>query len=332
MSTALRSSLLILFVGLLSIPSQSNAEFPAGFPAAMQQNPTPADTALRDLRHQDPQWQVVKPHLPDPSTATEQQLELVGDVLRARRFPEDALDYYKYALQRGGGNEVMLMNKLGVTQLDLRHTAAARAYFQRAVQLKKKDAVAWNNLGAVEYIDGRFATAISDYSRAIKLNKSSAIYHSNLATALFEEKSYKSARQQFKIALQLDPDMAHHDGAGGLTAHLLSPEDHARYCFEMARLYAELGDEANVLHYLTMSSEAGFDVMDEMRSDNALTPLSQRSARHPHSEERTRSSHWPRHHRRRDKQSAAVASRPAQLNPVICRDSDGSRSYSNSHA
>ncbi len=88
--------------------------------------------------------------------------------------------------------------------------------------------MAWNNLGAVEYLDKRFATAISDYNRAIKLNKMSAIYHSNLATAYFEEKNYKRAREQFKIALQIDPDMAHHDGVGGLTAHLLSPEDTMR--------------------------------------------------------------------------------------------------------
>ena len=166
----------------------------------------------------------------------------------------------------------MLMNKLGVTQLDLRHTAAARAYFQGAIRLKQKDAVAWNNLGAVEYIDGRFGTAITDYSRAIKLNKNSAIYHSNLATAYFEQKEYKKAREQFKIAIKIDPEVAHHDGAGGLTAHMVSPEDHARYCFEMARMYAELGDEVSLLHYLTMASEAGFDVMGEMRSDNVMAP------------------------------------------------------------
>jgi len=265
MSLHLRSSGFLLLIGLLSSPPLS-AELPFG----LQQNAPTSDAAMRELRHQDPQWQNVKPHLPDPATATEQQLETVGDVLRARRFPEDALDYYTYALQKGGGNEVELMNKLGVVQLDLRHTAAARAYFERAIRLKKKDAVAWNNLGAVEYIDGRFATSISDYSRAIKLNKTSAIYHSNLATAYFEEKDYKAARQQFKIALRLDPDVAHHDGVGGLTAHMVSPEDHARYCFEMARLYAELGDETNMFHFLTMASEAGFDVMGEMRSDNMM--------------------------------------------------------------
>ena len=264
MSPHLRTTCYLLLFGLLSSPSSVIAESPS---AAQQNAATPE--AMRELRHQDPQWDLVKLHLPDPATATAEQLEMVADVLRARRFPEDALDYYTYALRRGG-NEVMLMNKLGVVQLDLRHTAAARAYFQRAVKLQKKDAVAWNNLGAVEYMDGRFASAISNYNRAIKLNKTSAIYHSNLATAYFEEKKYKDAREQFKIALRLDPDVAHHDGVGGLTAHMISPEDHARYCFEMARLYGELGDEVNLLRYLTMASESGFDVLGEMRSDSAL--------------------------------------------------------------
>jgi tetratricopeptide (TPR) repeat protein len=266
MSPHLRPACFFLLFGLLSAPSPLVAELPAG----LQQNAPNASTeAVRALRHQDPQWESVKLHLPDPATATEEQLETVADVLRARRFPEDALDYYLYALRRGG-NTVMLMNKIGVTQLELRHTGAARTYFQRAIQMQKKDPVAWNNLGAVEYMDGRFSNSISDYSRAIKLDKRSAIYHSNLATALFEEKRYKDARAHFKIALQLDPEVAHHDGTGGLTAHMLSPEDHARYCFEMARLYAELGDETNMLHYLTIASEGGFDVLSEMRSDTTL--------------------------------------------------------------
>jgi tetratricopeptide (TPR) repeat protein len=266
MSPHLRPACFFLLFGLLSAPSPLVAELPAG----LQQNAPNTNTeAVRALRHQDPQWESVKLHLPDPATATEEQLETVADVLRARRFPEDALDYYLYALRRGGSN-VMLLNKIGVTQLELRHTGAARTYFQRAIQLQKKDPVAWNNLGAVEYMDGRFSSSISDYNRAIKLDKRSAIYHSNLATALFEEKRYKDARAQFKIALQLDPEVAHHDGTGGLTAHMLSPEDHARYCFEMARLYAELGDETNMLHYLTIASEGGFDVLGEMRSDTTL--------------------------------------------------------------
>src|SRR5437899_10601030 len=151
MSPHLRPASLFLLFGLLSAPSPLIAELAAG----LQQNAPNTSTSnqsLRELRHQDPSWDLVKLHLPDPATATREQLETVGDVLRARRFPEDALDYYLHAWRRGGNN-VMLLNKIGVTQLELRHTSAARAYFQRAIQLQKKDPVAWNNLGAVEYMD-----------------------------------------------------------------------------------------------------------------------------------------------------------------------------------
>jgi len=231
---------------------------------------TPAvPDADRDLRHQSADWLTIEPHLPDPTTASPQKLELAGDVLRARRFPEDALAYYGDALQRGGPEQELLI-RMGVTELELRHIEVARAYFLRVVRLQKKNAQGWNNLGAAEYVDGRYGTAISDYGRAIKLDKKSAIYHSNLGTAYFEEKNFDKARQQFDIALTLDPDMMQHNGASGVEAHMLSPADHAHYCFEIARLYAHRGDETNMLRYLTLSSEGGFDVLGSMGSDEVL--------------------------------------------------------------
>src|SRR5271170_4577443 len=66
--------------------------------------------AVRQIEHQDPQWLQVAPHLPDPLTASAAALETAGDVLRARRFPETAVDYYTYALRRGG-EETQLLNK-----------------------------------------------------------------------------------------------------------------------------------------------------------------------------------------------------------------------------
>ena len=49
----------------------------------------------------------IQPHLPDPATATPQTLELQADILRARRFPADAMDYYNYAIARGGNVSVL---------------------------------------------------------------------------------------------------------------------------------------------------------------------------------------------------------------------------------
>jgi tetratricopeptide (TPR) repeat protein len=262
MSIQLRSACLLLLFSTF-LPATGNGE----------QKTVPSAETLRNLSHEDPQWLLVQPHLPNPATASPASLEMAADVLRARRFPEDALEYYNFALQKGG-QEATLVNKLGVTELEMRNVVAARLYFQRVVRLKRKDAQGWNNLGAVECLEGNYGRAISDYSRAIKLdkdkNKNSAAFHSNLGTALIEVKDYVGARKQYEIALRLDPELYEHDGATGLTARLLSPEDEARYCFEMARLYAERKDETNMFHYLTRASEGGFDVLTEMSSDKVL--------------------------------------------------------------
>lgn len=225
---------------------------------------------VRALDHQNPVWVSVRAHLPDPTVASGAQLESAADVLRARRFVADALDYYEFALQRGG-NQVTLLNKMGISSLELRNIAAAKAYFQKVVKLQKKNPEGWNNLGAIEYLTGRYDAAIGNYKKAIKYDKDSATYHSNLGTAYFEKKDFESARKQYEIALKIDPNMMQRHSSLGVTARMLSPEDHARFCYELARLYAQRGDEQTMLHFLTMASEAGFDVMGHLAYDNVLS-------------------------------------------------------------
>lgn len=258
MSRLFRSPLPYIFLGILLLCT----------PLCAQK--TLSHEEARALDHENPVWISVASHLPDPTKATAAQLETAADVLRARRFLEDSIDYFGYALQRGG-DEPRLLNKMGITELELRRPAQARAYFQRVVKIRKKDAEGWNNLGAIEYLEGRFGNAITDYRRAIKLDKESATYHSNLATAYFDKKDFESARKEYEIALKLDPEMLQHHGTAGTTTRMLSPEDHARFCYELARLYAARGDEENMLHFLTMASESGFDVLREMGSDAVLS-------------------------------------------------------------
>ena len=85
----LRSLFVLFLIGLFAC-----ALLPA------QQPSTPSVSADRAALHRSSEWDLILPHLPDPATATAAQLELSGDVLRARRFPEDALDYYQYALKQ----------------------------------------------------------------------------------------------------------------------------------------------------------------------------------------------------------------------------------------
>jgi tetratricopeptide (TPR) repeat protein len=153
----------------------------------------------------------------------------------------------------------------------MRNIELARAYFQRAVRLNRKDAEAWNNLGAVEYIDHTSQKALSDYKRAIKLDQRQAVYHANLATAYFDLKDFGGARRQMSAALKLDPKVFDHNlSDGGVVAHVLSSEDRARLAYEMAKIYARNGMEEQMLHSLAVASEAGMDVQREMHRDPAL--------------------------------------------------------------
>ena len=238
-------------------------------------NQAPSSTSapaapVRDRMHDTDQWAEIQRHLPNPATATAQSLEQQGDILRARRFLEDAMDYYRYALTRGG-SAPSIMNKLGLTELEMKNVELARSYFQRVVKLDRKDGEAWNNLGAVEFVDGQPLTAISHYKRAIKLQKHEAVYHANLATAYFGVKDYSSARRELMEALKIDPQVFdRQEGNGGVAAHVLSSADRARFSFEMARMYARDGLEEQMLHSLAMASEAGMDVQREMRKDPVL--------------------------------------------------------------
>jgi Flp pilus assembly protein TadD len=228
------------------------------------------ETARERMHHTD-QWGMIAAHLPDPATAAPKDLELQADILRARRFPEDALDYYKYAMARGG-DQATLLNKLGITELEMRNIELGRAYFHRAVTLNKNDADAWNNLGAVEFVDGRGTEAISDYKRAVKLKKKDAVFHANLGSAYFERKEYSSARKEMAVALKLDPQVYNRDGIGaGIEAHVLSSVDRARFSFEMARLFALNKDEDQMLYWLAKANDAGIDILREMHKDAALS-------------------------------------------------------------
>lgn len=228
-----------------------------------------AGESERDRLHRTPDWRAVERHLPDPRTATPEVLEMQADLLRVRRFPEDALDFYKYALQRGGA-QAELLNRIAITHLELGHKTIARVYLQQSVKMQPNDAGAWNNLGAVEYLDGNQRKAINDYKKAVKLDRSSAVFHSNLGTAYFDKKDFKRARAEMALAVQLDPHVFENKGTSGVSAHILSGNDRAKFCFEMARMYASQGNEAAMIHSLTMASEGGFDVATEMMKDKTM--------------------------------------------------------------
>ncbi len=224
---------------------------------------------LRQSAHESPDWKLIEPHLPDPATAPIDVLETQGDLLRVRRFPDDALDYYNYALQRGG-DQADLFNKIGITHMELGNTSIARSYFQRVVKLRPKDPQAWNNLGAVEFMARNYSGAIHSYRHAIKLNKKFAVSHSNLGMAYVEQKDYAAAKSELLLAIKLDPQIFSRSSSSGATLHMMTAGDRANFCFQMAKVYARTGNEAEMLHQLQTASEAGMDIRSQMAQDEDL--------------------------------------------------------------
>ena len=261
-------SALGLALASLPLAAQSRANFPLGTAS----NPLRLYTSDTDraAAHASPDWKLIEPHLPDPETSSADILETQGDLLRVRRFPEDALDYYGYAIKRGG-EPAELMNKIGITELEIGNTRLARAFFDRVVKMRRTDPQAWNNLGAVEFLDRNYGGALRNYKRAIKLDKHAAVSHSNLGMAYVELKDLPSANKEFALALKLDPGIFQHNSSAGVALHMLSAQDRANFCFEMAKVYAHIGNEAEMIHQLEMASEAGLDVQYEMSKSQDLT-------------------------------------------------------------
>ncbi len=235
---------------------------------AKAQTPSPLDP------HRTADWALVAPHLPDPLTASPEKLETSGDVLRARRFPDDALTYYK-AAAINGGVPGRLLKKEGVVHLELQHGLIARLCFVQALHLDKKDAEAWNNLGAADFMLGNTRQAVGEYKHAVKLNRNSAVYHSNLSLAYFETRDARNARRELARAVALDPEIMHHGTTGGYNLQILASSHYAEICFEMARVSATQGDPESTINWLTKASERGFDVRSAMSNEPLLLPYLQ---------------------------------------------------------
>lgn len=222
--------------------------------------------------HDSTEWTNIAEHLPDPASTSPERLEQVADVLRARRYPADALQFYNAALARNGA-PLPLLKKMGIVCMEMQQISLSRAYFQRAVNTDKRNPGAWNNLGAAQYLLHNDHASVRAYKRAIKLDQGSAVYHANLALVYFDGHHAEDGRRELSRALALDPDLLRRDPQGGDTARVLATTTYPQICFEMARVYAAQGNTEAMLDWLTKASDRGFNVQKAMDADAALRPL-----------------------------------------------------------
>jgi tetratricopeptide (TPR) repeat protein len=215
---------------------------------------------------------------PSPGASAE-ELEKQGDDLRSEKNYLDAMDYYDAVIRKSGATAILL-NKIGICQLQMRRYRDARKTLERAVKKDPKDADAMNNLGVVYYELGvnnkssrDFGRAIKAYDKAIAITSDAASYYNNRAAAYFAKKDYEKGSQDYSIALQLDPDIFERTSRGGVQAMLPSPDDRARYEYVVAKIYAKAGENERSLHYLRKAMEDGYKDIANVYKDAEFSTL-----------------------------------------------------------
>ncbi len=209
--------------------------------------------------------------VPDP-TASAHDLEVQGDALRAEKGYADSIDFYQAALKKDP-NRAMLWNKIGIAQIRLTRFDDAKKSFERALKLDKDLADAMGNLGATYYLEKNYSKSIKTCRKAIAMRPDSASFHSNLANAFFARKEYDKAFAEYSKAIELDPDIMERQSGSGVQAHVIGAQDRARYSYELAKVYARLGNYDRAFHYLKKAIEDGFPQIKSVYKDQEFAGL-----------------------------------------------------------
>lgn len=216
-----------------------------------------------------PLLRIVDPPSPDASVA---DLETRADQLRAQKLYLDSLDYYQAALNKQP-NSAKLLNKIGISELQMQRYREAKKSFERSIKADKNFADAHNNLGVVCYEERKYAAAIKHYNKAIEIDENSSSFYSNLGAAYFSKRDFDHAASAYQHALQLDPDVFERSSRGGVQAQLPSPEDRAHYDYTVAKLYAKMGFSDRSLEYLKKAMEEGYKDFKNVYKDSEFVEL-----------------------------------------------------------
>jgi tetratricopeptide (TPR) repeat protein len=226
--------------------------------------------SLEQLAVGPPQIHRVEP----PSTsATAKELERIGDALQSDKDYLDGIDYYQAALLKDPQNAV-LMNKIGISELELHRYREAKKSFEHSIRTDKNYANAYANMGVVYYQETSYGKSIRYYDKAIAIDKDEAVFYNNRAASLFAKRQFEKASTDYAKALELDPDIFERSGrGGGVQARLPSPEDRAHYDYVLAKLYARNGMADRSLHYLRKAMEDGYKNIKNVYTDDEFSAL-----------------------------------------------------------
>ncbi len=199
--------------------------------------------------------------IPKSKVAPEKVVRSYRLVAEGDKLLEDGKDHlallkYLEAADLNPYHEV-IFNKLAITYSKLLEYPQARKAVQRAIALNSKYAFAHNTLGIVELAEQDPKGATRAFNVAINLSPKVASFYINLGHAYMQRHKFKEARAAYLKALEIDPKVFLHTDTMELSFPEETKPDPERQ-YQMAVFFADAGDKASCLNYLSKAFVAGF--------------------------------------------------------------------------
>ncbi len=208
--------------------------------------------------------------LPVPREHEVQAIRLVAEGDQLLQEGKEHLAMLKY-LEASDLNPYheLTFNKLAITYVRLQMYYQARQSVNRAIGLKRDYAYAHNTKGIIDLADRDLRSAERSFARAIRLEPGVPSFYLNYGYTLIQSNRSEEAMAAYRKALDLDPGVLE----GGRFLELnytvegeLPPEKY----YEMARVFAELGNLELALRYLGRAFSLGFNDEKRLRGEPAF--------------------------------------------------------------
>ncbi len=200
------------------------------------------------------------------------QAMIEGDQLMREGKDHLALLRYVEASTLDPFNEVVF-NKVAVGYSRLLRFDLAKKAIDRAVRLNPDYAYGHNTRGIIFLATQDLGQAIESFQRAIQHIPGKAAFHVNLGNAYLQKGRFEKGRQELLTAVALDPRVFEYKGV--IQVASLRAEPTPEHSYQMAKLFAELGDRETALHYLRKAFVAGFRDAARLRKEPAFKRLLQ---------------------------------------------------------
>lgn len=214
---------------------------------------------------------IPKSHVPAEDVIRSYRLTAEGDKLLEEGKDYPALLKYLEASRLNPYHEV-IFNKLAVAYSRVQMFPQAKRAAERSLGLNPDYPFAHNTYGIIALAGQDYKGAIRSFQRAIKLRPAMANFYVNLGHAFLQNERFSRAKESYLKALELDPSVFEKQDVIELsytTPPLLQSEKH----YQMARLFAEIGDKESCLRYLAKAFQAGFSDRRRLWNESSFRPL-----------------------------------------------------------